>query len=566
MPMAGNYFDQFDAPGNYFDQFENPAPASVGPNPEYDPSAGGGTLQVQFPFLGTYDTGIKTPESVDRFLAGTGKAFVDFGRGFGQMGEARAARYFSPEARQLIDASNRQEVADARALDAPLMRTGAGVAGNVTGNLALTAPLFAVPGANTIPGSALIGAGLGAAQPVAGTESRAENATIGGIAGGTVAGATRLLGRVVQPIRSTPKVADARAVATLDRAGVPMDAAQRTGSPVLQRVKSSLTDNPVTVGGQVRQAETQQAGFNQAVLEKIGVNADVADEATMGQAYSRIGQVFDDVLDRTSIRFNTNDATKARVLEARARRVLGDDPRIANIVRDISEYTKQNGGKVDGRFYQTIRRDIAALEKQPDISPIARELRETLDDAFQRAATPDDAAALQEARRQWRNMRLIESAVAKDGSGNISPSLLANQFGTKANRSVGVYGKGDVSVTELARLAKAGKRIIPDKLPNSGTVPRALMQAAAPAAVGAAAGGYKTGDWTGVATGAVGGVALPLLAQGFINSPAGARYLTQGLFPSLRAQAPQVARNALFGTQALTQAGLPAYLLTQPSQ
>jgi hypothetical protein len=510
-----------------------------------DPSAGGGTLQV-----GPWDTGIKTPESVDRFLSGAGKAFFDVGRGVGQ----------------LFGKVSREDVEATRQLDAPLMGTKAGVLGNVAGNVAMTSPLFAVPGANTITGSAAIGGGLGLLQPVTGDESRATNAVVGGVAGGGVTAGMKGLGRVVQPVRSSPGVADRRALATLDSAGVPTDAAQRTGSAALQRVKASLSDNPVTVGGQVTQIQKQQTAFNRAVLQKIGVQADMADERAMGQAKARIGQVFNDVLDRTSIRFNTADAVKARAIEAQAKRRLGNDPRISNIIADISDYTKQNAGKVDGRYYQTIRQDIAALEREPNIGPIARDLRETLDDAFQRAASPNDAAALQEARRQWRNMRVIEAAVAKDGSGNISPSILANQFGQKANRTVGVYGQGDKSVLALARLAKAGKRVIPEKLPNSGTTPRAVMQAALPAAIGAAYGGYREGDATGVLMGAAGGVLAPKLAQKLINSPTGINYLSRGIAPGLRSQIPQGFRNALIAPQAVGATALPAYLLAQPSQ
>ena len=363
------------------------------------------------------------------------------------------------------------------------------------------------------------------------------------------------VGRVAQPIRKAMTPAAQRSVKTLENAGVPLDAAQMTGSPVLQRVRSLLTDNPVTVGGQQQFAQAQKTAFNRAVLEKVGAASDVADEATMGAAYSRISQTFNDVLDRTSIRFSSAANNRAQTIIARSKRVLGDDPRIPNIIAQIQDYAATNGGKLDGRFYQTIRGDLGALERVKDISPIARELRESLDDAFQQAAKPGDAAALQEARRQWRNMRIVENAV--DSEGNISPAKLANQFGIKRNRYAGVYGKGDRSILELAQLAKAGKNVIPDKLPNSGTTARSLMQIAAPAVAGGVYGGYKEGDWSGVGAGLAGGAAVPFLMQRGMQSPTVANFLANGI------SNPAV-RNALMGPSRIgLGATVPALLLSQ---
>src|SRR3990167_2677535 len=57
---------------------------------------------------------------IDKFNAGMGKAFTDIGHGAQQMvGMGPGA----------------EEVRDRRALDKPLMKTGAGMAGNVAGNI-----------------------------------------------------------------------------------------------------------------------------------------------------------------------------------------------------------------------------------------------------------------------------------------------------------------------------------------------------------------------------------------------------------------------------------------------
>lgn len=90
----------------------------------------------------------------EQALAGAGKAFVDLGRGIGQM----------------TGLVSQAEVDEAKRLDAPLMNTGAGLAGNIGANM-LTA---LVPGGNTVKGAALVGGALSALQPVAGVNGADE--------------------------------------------------------------------------------------------------------------------------------------------------------------------------------------------------------------------------------------------------------------------------------------------------------------------------------------------------------------------------------------------------------
>lgn len=129
------------------------------------PTEGGGTLQ-----FGPVDTGIPIPEEANNFLAGAGKAFTDIGRG----------------ASQLVGVGDQAAIDESRALDTPLMETGAGKLGNVAGNVAALAPTLLVPGANTYTGAALIGAGSGLLQPTTrqeGIEGRLSNAAMGAMAG-----------------------------------------------------------------------------------------------------------------------------------------------------------------------------------------------------------------------------------------------------------------------------------------------------------------------------------------------------------------------------------------------
>jgi hypothetical protein len=104
--------------------------------------------------------------------AGFGKALVDLGRGAGQMLSVRGQPVVS-----------RQDIAESRQTDAPLMATTGGKVGNFAGNVAAIAPAMFVPGANTVAGAGLIGAATGLLQPSESTGETATNVALGGALG-----------------------------------------------------------------------------------------------------------------------------------------------------------------------------------------------------------------------------------------------------------------------------------------------------------------------------------------------------------------------------------------------
>ena len=122
--------------------------------------------------------------TADKALAGVGKAFADIGRGVGQLVPVRRNGSWEP----LV---TRDDIAESRRLDEPLMNTTAGKWGNIGGNVALLAPTAMIPGAATIRGGAMIGAATGALAP---SESTGE--TLGNIGLGALAApAANLVGR-----------------------------------------------------------------------------------------------------------------------------------------------------------------------------------------------------------------------------------------------------------------------------------------------------------------------------------------------------------------------------------
>lgn len=128
-------------------------------------------------------------------------------------------------------------------------------------------------------------------------------------------------------------------------------------------------------------------------------------------------------------------------------------------------------GVIDGRTAQTIRSSLNRMQgsANPSIAFHAGQLKDTLDDAFQRSATPQDAKAMTAVRQQFGRTKDIENAVAGNPNGQISPAKLMQVLAVKANRGSTVYGAGDQSLVDLAR---AGKAVLGDTVGNSGTAAR----------------------------------------------------------------------------------------------
>jgi hypothetical protein len=494
----------------------------------------------------------------DKFMAGAGKSVMDTGRGLKQLGIEAYGLVRPGQVQDLVAGTPaeqyRAQMSQVQAQDADLMSTGAGVAGNIAGTLATTmlpagalSKVGGVTGAaargfinpQTIRAAAAGGAALGAIQPVGTDGSRLANIGIGAATGGAGQAVIKGAQRIAQPIKNALSAVDETAVALLKRAGVPLDAAQASGSQRMMQVKRFLTDNPLTAGAQAKQAEKTAAGFTRAALKEIGEVADVADEEVLARASQRIGRIFDDIAARNSVKITDDVLDDLVSLSNRANATL-EVPQARLIQNQIDEIISKaaDKGELAGAAYQNIKQNLDLLTNSnaPGVKHWAAQLRGRLDEALQASVSPADFDALKTARKQYGNLQSIIQAVNPDA--NISPAKLYNAMNVKAFGQKKAMATG-LRQKELAKLAKAGKRIIPERMPNSGTTPRGALQLLLPGAVGAGYGAAQGGDLGDVAAYGAAGVAAPLLLQKLMTNPRAVEYLTQGL------QGP--ARNALLG-------------------
>jgi len=461
-----------------------------------------------------------------------------------------------------------EEIAKTRTENEPILNTTAGQLGNLTGEVAKATPLMMIPGAGTVAGGAVIGGALGALQPTLPNENSAFNIGAGAVLGGTGQGIANFAGKVAQPFESFLSETGKKAIKILEDAGIPLDAAQKTGSSFLSSVKGHLSDNPITQDAQAQFISGQQKAYNRAIAKTIGEDVDAITPDIIAKAKERLGNNYDDIASRTNI--DLKHATQPiNDLYKEAKKIL-NPTQLSTLDRNIEDIVNKgraNGNQLDFKQYQNVKKTLDRLgsSSDTDLANYAKDLndvlKQSLTKSVEASGNTTDAELLKQTNKQYGNMKKIEDIILKNPEGDVSPSLLLNSLATKSKRNV-FFGNNK----ELSDLASAGKLILSDKVPNSGTA-RRLLTAALPGAVGAAGYGLYQGDIGSALEGGAMGIALPKLAQKMMNNPTTVEYLTKGINPSnLGTPIRALLQTPKKGGQLLPQATLNTYLQSLQSE
>lgn len=446
-------------------------------------------------------------------------------KAFPEFSKAASEKLGLPSAKE-VGEKRFAEILAQREANKPLLETTPGMLGNVAGELGQA---IVLPG-GTIGKAALTGATMGAVQPTLPEESKAFDIASGAALGGSGQGAVNAIGRIAQPIVKNLSEIGQKSVQVLKDAGVPLDAAQATGSKVMQFAKRITSDNPFTGAENQAFSHVQNNAYTKAISKTMGEDAEHITPEIIQNAKTRLGENYDQLFERNGVRVTRNFSNELSDLKNEAERILPKgEHAVTNIVNDIIDKSKANMGHLEGKQYQAFKRQLDALEKQGGLSAhyageLKDKLLEGLSNTVQKFGKEGDIALLKTTNKQYGNMKKIEDIALKDAEeGHVSPSLLYNSLTTKGKRNA--FYQDD---PELAKLAQAGKAILPEKGPNSGTAKRLAAQAAIPTTL-AAYDYAKEGD-IGKALG-VGASAylIPKALQTGLHNPAFARYLEKGV-------------------------------------
>ncbi len=401
----------------------------------------------------------------DRFAAGTGKAMIDLLRGTGQ----------------LVGAVSREDVAESRRRDAPLMKTTAGTVGNLFGNVALLAPTAMIPGANTLTGAGAIGAASGLLQPSTSTKETAINALLGGAGGTAGQFVANKIGAVARQAGSQTTQGQKSAAQAGQAQGMRLTPGKASGSAALQKFEAAAAANPMTSGGFDAIKETNQRALNKAAAQAIGEQADELSTPVLARAEQRIGAVFDAVADRTPVPLDPQQV----------------GPKLQQVLRDSEGLIGGNGSLLDNPLYQRFdefvngqggatreqlrvlssklgtaaRNNMTTPNGDRELGSALFALQEAAEDAIQASLSPAQQTAYQAARQQYRNLMTLtaKTNVTNPSSGNVSGRGLATTLMQK-DRGGFTMGRNSTPMYDAARFTQA----FPDIVGDSGTATRSM--------------------------------------------------------------------------------------------
>jgi hypothetical protein len=396
-------------------------------------------------------------EGLNTGLAGAGKAFVDAGRGLGLVDPA--------------DESTRQA-------EEELMSTGAGMAGNVAGNVALLAPTVAIPGAATVRGAAAIGAGTGGALTEGDLVTRAKAALVGAIGGGVGQKVAGALSRIVNPNVSPD-------VKALLKENVQLTPGQIMGGawkPTEEKARSIWLLGDMITKAQQRGGESLNRAVLNRAVNPIGKEVTETGAEGLTQVRKTLSQAYDELLPKMSASLddpefiqqlsNLRSLAKSlpeqeakqfdniivRELEGRMapNMVLsGENLRAAK--EGLSNASADFAGSTDA--YQ---RQLGQALKQAD-----KELRELI-----KRSNPSNAEELRAIEKGYANFKVAQRAASSVAAEGGSPTPAQLYTATKAadkTKDKRAFSEGTALLQDLAG---AGKRVMANQYPDSGTAGR----------------------------------------------------------------------------------------------
>ena len=350
---------------------------------------------------------------------------------------------------------------------------------------------------NADDGNRLLGAGVGA---------------VVGAGGGMFGrGVVRGVGNATRGVRND-------AVQLLRDAGVPLTTGQlvsqsgRVGSAV-KGIEDRLSGFPV-VGDMVNARRREgfeafnQAAFDQGLAPINATTGGVTREAGVDAARAARSQAYHDALDPVRVQADAPYAADMRGVRAAGAAL--PDPMAGNAAYTIP--TRVDGsfgpnGELTGHNFQQsvrgLRRDAASLRNQPygyDFEQVTRGAEDALGGLLDRQA-PGAVPAYRAANEANRNVEILRDAVTRARSGTrvgepglFAPSQLADAASANSKRFGGSHGTTDQPFFDLTR---AGQRVLPSSVPDSGTAGRAALAALGLGGLTGGGAGYVGGDAEG---------------------------------------------------------------------
>lgn len=364
-------------------------------------------------------------------------------------------------------------------------------------------------------------------------EERAKNAAAsatGAVVGGVVVpkavgaafqGSKNALRGLVGTITPEAKALAAKA----ESMGIKVNVAQLGDSKFLKTLSSAIEQMPFTGGAQA--ASKQRGDFTRAVAKTFGEDVDKITPEVYASARTRLGQSFDDLAMRNTLRVDDTVMSRLDGILDEARQ-MADDSTIKAVDSSISRILKQSNASADmtggkagantiielpGAAYSSIDKKLGeAIKNGGEKGNYLKQVQLALREAMDQSISATDQEAWNQTRTQYKNLKAVRDIVAKDGAdGNVQPNMLLNALnGSEAGKEAMAMGTRG----QLGDLGRIGKQFVRDSIPNSGTAQRAMAMGL----IGG--GGFAFGATPEQVAGMmVGGATAGRLANKILSSP-----------------------------------------------
>ena len=207
------------------------------------------------------------------------------------------------------------------------------------------------------------------------------------------------------------------------------------------------------------------------------------------------------------------------------------------VVQSYIDDIFSSGEGLTGKAYQVARSQMSKqsnsmMNSDPFTAGVLKELRNSLDEAAERSLPKLEQGAWRELNKKYANFKILTKAISRPSQnsleGLVSPAALNSVIET-ANKTKSTRG-----YSELFDLARSGRAVLANDVPNSGTAQRMLAQQLLTA--GASGGAIGTGVYAGTENpqaalySALAATLLaPKVAQKTLNTNAARTYFTKGI-------------------------------------
>lgn len=368
------------------------------------------------------------------------------------------------------------------------------LAGNIVSpvNLAIAAK---VPAGATLASKLLNGAAAGAgintvAAPVVNSKDyvgdKAKQAAIGAVGGLLVPAVANAAGRVI-----SPNAASNASLKTLQEAGVTPTVGQTLGG-AFNRAEEKLTSIPI-VGDMIRSARNkadtqfQAAAYNKA-LSPLGetLPAGMTGREALNHTESTLSNAYDKVLNKIGAitpdtQFNTG-VNRVKSMVDNLVMPKSEKMKFSSALSDLQQSIDKNGVITSDAYKaleSSLGSDAQKLYSSQNIydskmAPAVKQLQQELKDMLGRQAG-SAADELKNINTGYANFKRVQKAAGSIGaeSGEFSPAQYQSAIkAADKSKDKGAFARGDALGQDLG---DAGKAILGNKVPNSGTVDRALL-------------------------------------------------------------------------------------------